>query len=131
MSFISHSPKAVEYSSVRWCESHTLPGVRFAIRRISLQQRMELTKKIREVSLRDEFLKAGSPSDQLNASENELEVRKILIYWGLSSVARLSLDGEPATAAGVIEKAPEAFANEVVTAIWAELGLSETETKNS
>ena len=29
MSFISHSPKPVEYSSVRWCESRTMPGVTF------------------------------------------------------------------------------------------------------
>jgi hypothetical protein len=131
MSFISHSPKSIEYSSVRWYESRTIPGVSFAIRRISLQQRIDLTKRIRELSLRDEFLKSGSPSEQLNAAESELAVRKALISWGLSKVARLSLDGEPATAETVVDKAPEDFANEVVTTIRAELGLSETEIKNS
>jgi hypothetical protein len=28
MNFISHSPKPFEYSSARWCESRTMPGVR-------------------------------------------------------------------------------------------------------
>ncbi|HEX4231185.1 MAG TPA: hypothetical protein VHZ07_21090 [Bryobacteraceae bacterium] len=130
MSFISHSPKAIDYSSVRWYESSTIPGVSFAIRRISLQQRMDLTKRIRELSLRDEFLKAGTPTEQLNAAENELAVRKALIGWGLSNVARLSLDGEPATADTIVEKAPEEFANEIITAISGELGLSDAEIKN-
>jgi hypothetical protein len=76
-------------------------------------------------------LKAGSPSEQLVAAENELAVRKLLIGWGLSNVTRLSVDGEPATTESIIEKAPEDFANEVVTAIRAELGLSEPEIKNS
>src|SRR5579863_5280742 len=109
MNFISHSPKPFEYSSARWCESRTMPGVSFAIRRISLQQRIDLTRRIRELSLRDEFLKAGSPSEQLRAAENELAVRKLLLGWGLANVARLSLDGEPATAERIIEKAPEEF----------------------
>jgi hypothetical protein len=130
MNFISHSPKSTDYSSVRWFESRTIPGVSFAIRRISLQQRMDLTKRIREVSLCDDFLMSGSPSEQLNAAENELAVQKLLIVWGLSNVARLSLDGEPATAETIIEKAPEEFANEIVMAIRAELGLSEAEIKN-
>lgn len=131
MSFISHSPKEVDWSSVRWFESRTIPSVRFAIRRISLQQRMDLTRKIRELSLRDEFLKSGSSSDQLNAAENELAVRKVLIGWGLSRVVHLSLDGEPATAESIIERGPEGLANEIATAVQAELSLSESEIKNS
>jgi hypothetical protein len=131
MSFISHSPKSIDHSSICWHESSSIPGVRFAVRRMSLQQRMDLTRRIRELTVRDEFLRSGSPSEQLNAAENELAVRKALIGWGLANVARLSLDGEPATAESIIEKAPEEFANEIVTAIWAQLGLSEAEIKNS
>lgn len=107
MSFISHSPKSIDYSSIRWHESSTMPGVRFSIRRISLQQRMDLTRRIRELSVRDEFLRSGSPSEQLNAAENELAVRKTLIDWGLANVARLSLDGEPATAKALLKRRPK------------------------
>lgn len=131
MSFISHSPKPIEYSSVRWCDSRTMPGVRFAIRRISLQQRMDLVKRMRDLSLQDEFLNAGNSVERLHAAENELAARKVLITWGLSQVAHLSLDGEPATPESIVEKAPEELANEIVTAIRSELGLSDEERKNS
>jgi hypothetical protein len=45
-----------------WLESTTAPGVRYAVRRISLGQRLELTKRARELSLRHDFLKAVSDS---------------------------------------------------------------------
>ncbi|HEX4809178.1 MAG TPA: hypothetical protein VH325_09625 [Bryobacteraceae bacterium] len=131
MSFISRSPKPVEYSTVRWFDSGTLPGVSFAIRRVSLQMRLELAKRMRELSIRDEFLNAGGPSERLEAAENELAARSVLILWGLSQIARLTLDGEPATPESIVEKAPEELANEIVVAIRSELGLSEQERKNS
>ena len=131
MNFTLHSPKNVDWSSVRWFDSRTIPGIRFAIRRVSLQQRMELTHRMRELSLRDDFLKSGSPTDQLHAAENEMAARKVLITWGLLKIAHLSLDGEPATAESIVEKGPEELANEIAAAIQAELGLSESEIKNS
>ena len=53
-----------------------MPGVHYAIRRVSLSQRIELTKRARELSLRHEFLKAGDAPDQLEASLADLLIRK-------------------------------------------------------
>lgn len=131
MKFISHSPKHTSYSSLLWQESKTFKAVRFAVRKISLLQRIELTSRVREVVLRHEFLKSGDASDQLEATLGELLVRKLYIEWGLHEIQGLIVDGEPATVESVIEKGPEALTDEIVATIRAQLELSEEERKNS
>jgi hypothetical protein len=51
MKFPSRLRKQSSYASLLWSESETIRGVRYAIRRVSLSQRIELTKKARELSL--------------------------------------------------------------------------------
>ena len=45
MKLTSLLPKDVNYSSVSWRQSNTMPGVRFAIRRVSLRQRIDLNHR--------------------------------------------------------------------------------------
>jgi hypothetical protein len=130
MKFTSHSREPVQYDSIVWRDSQSIKGVRFAIRRISLLHRLELTKRVREISLRDEFLKAGDNSDQLEASINDLTVRKVIFEWGFAGIAGLRIDEEPATGELLIEKGPEQLCHEIIDAIQAEAGLSEKEIKN-
>lgn len=125
----SHNP--VTYQSMLWLESTTAPGVRYAVRRISLGQRLELTKRARELSLRHDFLKAGSDSEQLEAAFSDLLVERLYLEWGLAGIEGLAIDGEPATPALLIEKGPEPLAREILASIQAELGLAEDERKNS
>jgi hypothetical protein len=108
-----------------------MPEVHFAIRRISLAHRLELTKQLRELTLRYEFLNAGETSDQLEAAMSDLLVRKLYIEWGLAEIQGLVIDGEPATADLLIQKGPEPLAAEIVLAIRQEIELSEDERKNS
>lgn len=131
MKFISHSVKNVSYSSVSWHESRGMAGVRYGIRRISLERRIALTKHARELLNGHEFLKAGGAAEQLEASLAELLVRKLYLEWALEEVTGLSIDGQPATVSLVIERGPEALANEIGETIRAELELSEEERKNS
>lgn len=131
MSFISRLRKAPEYSSVIWHDSSAVPGVRFAIKRISLAQRIELVKNVRELTLRFEFLKSGEIGDQLQASLSDLLVRKLYIEWGLAAMTGLRIDGESATPAMLIENGPDRLSDEVIDKIRAELELSEQERKNS
>jgi hypothetical protein len=131
MNFLSHLRKAPIYSRVIWHDSRVVPGVRFATRRISLAQRIELTKRVRELSLRYEFLKAGEPSDQLEASLADLLVRKLYIEWGADALEGLQIDGQKATPIMLIENGPEALSDEVIDTIRAELELSGEERKNS
>ena len=130
MRFPSRLRNKSSYASVLWFESETVPGVRYGIRRVSLCQRIELTKKARELSIRHEFLKAGDSSDQLEASLADLLVRKLYIEWGLAEVTGLRVDSEPATVEVLIEKGPEALTDEIIAAIRGQLGLSEEERKN-
>jgi len=131
MKFTLPSHEQTEYSSVLWHESGTMPGVRYATRRISLSQRIELTKSVRELVLRNEFFKAGDTADQLEASIADLLARKLYLEWGLMEIRGLTIDRQPATVEMLFEKGPESLTSEIVAAVQAELGLTEQERKNS
>jgi len=130
MNFTSLLHKPTDYSSTLWRESEAMGGVRYAIHRVSLSQRIELSKSVRALTLDHEFLKAGDAADQLAASTAELLARKLYLEWGLAEIQGLTIDGQPATAELLAEKGPERLSDEIVTAIQAELGLSEKEIKN-
>jgi hypothetical protein len=131
MKSMSHSREATSYSSVVWHDSKALPGVRYATRRISLMQRIDLTNRGREIVLKHEFFKAGDASDQLEATLGELLVRKLYIEWGVQEIEGLSVDGEAATVESIVAKGPEDLTDEIVATVRAELELSEEERKNS
>src|SRR5438128_350014 len=96
MSFISHLHKRANYSSSVWHESTAFPGVRYATRRTSLLQRIELTKRVGELINKHDFLKAGDAADQLEVTLGELLVRRLYIEWGLQEIDGLVIDGKPA-----------------------------------
>ena len=125
------SPDLTSYSSVIWTESSSYAGVRYGLRRMSLGNRIELTKKVRELTLQNEFLQAGSTTDQLQALLGDLLGRRVYLEWGLSEIQGLAIDGVPATPESLIEKGPESLCNEIASAILASLHLSDEESKNS
>jgi hypothetical protein len=131
MKFPSRLRKQSNYAGLFWSESETIRGVRYAVRRVSLLQRIELTKKARELSLRHDFLKAGDATDQLEASLADLLIRRLYLEWGLAEITGLEIDEQPATVEILINKGPEELANEIVATIRGQLGLSEEERKNS
>jgi hypothetical protein len=120
----------VEYQSVRWHESKEFAGVRFAIRKVSLAARIELTRQARELTLRYEFLKAGDQQEQLEAALSDLLVRQLYLSWALKSIEGLTIDGEPATTQTLIEQGPERLSGEIAEAIVRGIELSEEERKN-
>ena len=123
--------RETNYISVAWYESRHLEQVSFAVRRPSLAQRIELTDRARNLSLKYEFLAAGGAADQLEASLSELLVRRLYLEWGLVDIKGLKIDGGPATVARLIERGPEELTDEIISAIKAESGLSDEERKNS
>jgi hypothetical protein len=131
MKFMSLLRKSSGHCSVSWHQSQTVPEVRFAIRRISLAHRLELTRRLRDLTLRYEFLNAGETPDQLEAALSDLLVRKLYIEWGLAEIQGLMIDGEDATAALLIQKGPENLTGEIISVIRQEIELSEDERKNS
>jgi hypothetical protein len=131
MSFLSHLHSAAKYESQSWHESQSVPGVRFAVRKASLGQRIELITAMRELTLKYEFLKAGEIADQLDASLGDLLVRKLYLDWGLMELRGLAIDGETADKELLISKGPEALVEEITAAVQAEIELSDEERKNS
>src|ERR1700723_2686828 len=122
---------AFQYESVISIESKAVQGVRFAIHRISFGRRMELSRRVRELSRKAEFLEAGTEMhEKIEASILAQEIDAMYLQWGLVSVDGLIIDGEPATAAHLLEKGPEDLAREIVGAIKEECGLNEAQRKN-
>jgi hypothetical protein len=130
MSFISLSRKYTKFESVQWQTSRELPEVRFAVREPSLQKRIELTRQLRELTLRNEFLAGGKEMDQLELALAELLVQKVLVEWGLAAIEGLYIDGKPATPPRLIEAGPERLVAEIAAAVRQQCGLSEEERKN-
>jgi hypothetical protein len=137
MRFLSRSDRthdieaAVSYDSVVRERSKTLPGVSFAINRISFGRRMELTRRVREISQKAEFLQAGTDlKDKIEANILAQEIEAMYLRWGLIGIDGLAIDGEPATLDKLLEKGPDELTREIVGAIKTQCGLSETERKN-
>jgi hypothetical protein len=121
----------LQYESVISIESRAVQGVRFAIHRISFGRRMELSRRVRELSRKAEFLEAGTEMhEKIEAGILAQEIDAMYLQWGLFSIEGLIIDGEPATAVRLLEKGPEDLTREVVNAIKEQCGLSEPERKN-
>ncbi len=122
---------AVRYDSVVSIDSKAVPGVTFAIYRVSFARRMELSRRVREISQRAAFLEASSElHEKIEANILAQEIDAMYLQWGLLKIDGLVIDGEAATALQLLEKGPEDLAREVVGAIKEQCGLSEAERKN-
>jgi len=135
MKFLSRSAEKsgipVSYESVMTTESKAIPGVVFVINRISFGRRMELSRLVREIGKKAEFLEAGTElQERIEAGILTHEVDAMYLRWGLVSVEGLTIDGTPATAEQLLDSGPEALTQEIVVAIKAQCGLSEAERKN-
>ena len=121
----------MEYQSVVRKPSAALLGVEFELARMSFGRRLELMKQVRELSQRREFHQAGeTPADRMEAALLSMEIDRLYWQWGLRAVHGLQLDGVPATVEGLWATGPEALSREILEAIRAEAGLTETERKN-
>lgn len=113
-----------------WYSSKTIPGVEFAVRRVSLAGRIELTSRIRELCRGQEFKRAGGSLEQLDAAVTDLTVKSAYIDWGLSEVRNLRVQGRRIRTADAVCSAPECLTDEILGAIKSQLGLTEDERKN-
>jgi len=125
---LSDSPR---HESFAWFEAETHAGVRYRITRMSLGRRIGLARKIREAGRRLEFLEAGGDvREKLDAAVLQGEVDRAYLEWGLEAIEGLEIDGETATPESLIEKGPANLAQEILSRIRKECGLSESERKN-
>ncbi len=126
-----HLDNAKEWDSRRIVASEAMPGVEFAIARMTFGRRLELMKRVRDLAARIEYFDAGrDEKNRMEASLLGAEMDKLYLAWGLEEVRGLSLDGSPATPEALVERGPESLVHEALAAIKTECGLTETERKN-
>jgi hypothetical protein len=131
MKSLLRSHSSVDFESERWMESQMFRGVRFAVRRPSLAQRIELTRRVRELVLANDFLASGNEAEKLEGALADLLVRRLYIEWGLAQIEGLTINGVAASVESLIASGPEQLAEEIATCVQRECGLSEEERKNS
>ena len=119
-----------DLQSVMWFDSGTFPGVRYAIRRVSLAQRIDLTARVRDLTRRNEYLEAGSDAEKIEGIWADLLVERLYVEWGLASVEGLTIDGQPVNAQLLIDKGPEELSREIAETVQRSLTLTEAERKN-
>jgi hypothetical protein len=121
----------MEYETYEIVESKLAEGVRYTVAKMSFGRRVELTRRIRELAARREFLEAGeSAGDKMDAALVASEIDRVYLLWGLREVTGLDLDGIPATAESLAANGPEDLFREALAAIKQQCGLSEAERKN-
>lgn len=131
MSFSDEKGGPMEYASTVMQESKTTAGVRYVIRRPSLQRRAEITRRVRQLLAELEYRSAGEGvEDRLAAAELESRIDSVYLEWGLERLEGLLIDGTSADAKALIERGPEALAREIAEAVRKECRLSEEERKN-
>jgi hypothetical protein len=120
------------YESTTVVESQIAAGVTYTVAKMSFARRMELMRRIRELSRRIEFLEAGQePGDQMDAALLHAEVDRLYVSWGLRAVSGLEVDGAAATPELLADAGPERLFREAVAAVRGETGLTEEQRKNS
>lgn len=121
----------VEWSTKKVVESTALKGVHFTLARMTFGRRIELMRRVRDLAARLEYFEAGC--DTKNGMEASLlgaEIDRLYVRWGVEGIRGLDLDHAPATVESLIENGPEDLFNEMLDAVKAECGLTETERKN-
>jgi hypothetical protein len=121
----------VQYQSTVTQPSRCIGGVEFTILRLSFARRMDLARRVLELSRRLEFHQAGEGvEDNIQANILGCEIDQLYLRWGLIAIVGLTVDGMDATPELIAEKGPEDLAREIVSAIKSQCGLSESERKN-
>jgi hypothetical protein len=119
------------YESSFSVSSSSVPGVTLTIRRVSVAGRLELLRRVRELTARSEFFNAGAQlSDKLSASIASGEVESLYVVWGVAHVEGLIIDGVEATPESLVALGPENLVREAATLVRSQLGLNEDERKN-
>ena len=115
-----------------WLErkSETTPGVTFVLAKMSFGRRVELTRRLREIAQKVEFLEAGDAKEKIDAALLTSEIDRLYALWGLTEVRGIELDGVAATPASLAEVGPEELFREAVAAVKAECGLTDAERKH-
>ena len=121
----------MQFYSTRTIQSEKCPGVAFTITRMTFGRRVELMRRVRQLSAQLEFARAGEDiADRVEASLAAAAIDEAYVRWGLLSVEGLEVDGQVPSVDTLIHAGPEPLCREIVAAIKRECALTEEERKN-
>ena len=121
----------MQYESTLTLQSGTFEGVSFTILRMSFGRRIDLMRRVRDLSSRIEYEQAGiRAEDKIRASVLRADIDELYLRWGLSSLHGLRIDGRDADIESLLSGGPEALCREIVAAIKRECALTEEDRKN-
>lgn len=118
------------YQSLSWHKSQMFPDVSFAVRKMSLADRIQLTNQLKDLISKNEFLRAGDLQEQSEAAVADLLTKRLYVEWGLVELRGLRIDQCAATPEMLLHKGPELLTDEIVGVIRNSLELTEQERKN-
>lgn len=128
---LSRLHKIMTYTSTTKLESQICTGVQFTIRRMTLGRRLEMIRQVRDRAKRLTFHIAGdSLEDSMNTNLLVSEIEELYLEWGLVAIEGLQIDGLTADKHLLVSSGPELLCKEIISAIKAEVFLSEAERKN-
>src|SRR5579871_236180 len=108
----------MRYTSFEVVESKLAAGVSYTLAKMSFGRRVELTRRIRELAGRREFLDAGETAgEKMEAALLASEIDRLYLSWGLKEVSGLELDGQAATPESLAAAGPEELFREALSAI--------------
>ncbi len=111
--------------------SSKYPTVRFRVSRMSMGRRIDLTRRVKELMKRMEFLNAGTDAqDKVDAAILAGEMDRLYWDFGLESLDGLEINGEAVTPATQFERGPEDLSREILDRIKQHCSLTDGERKN-
>jgi hypothetical protein len=122
---------SMQYESTRTLSSRSCEGVRFTIARMTFGRRIDLMRRVRQLTSQFEFDRAGSSiDDRVQASLTAAAIDEVYLAWGLISLEGLNVDGRSAAPETLALCGPESLCREIIAAIKHECALNEEERKN-
>jgi len=119
------------YESECLVESKAMPGVKYRIRKISFERRMELMRRIRDLARRAEFLEASvDTADKMDAALALAEIDRVYVLWGVEAIQGLRVNGQVADANLLAAEGPEELFRELLAEVRRAAGLGAEERKN-
>jgi hypothetical protein len=121
----------MQYESTTTISSGVIEGVRFTIARMTFGRRIDLMRRVRQLSAKMEFARAGTGAeDAIEASLLGAEIDELYLRWGVIIIEGLDIDGRAADVDSLIAAGPEPLCREMIAAIKRECSLTEEERKN-
>ncbi len=121
----------MNYESYEVIPSRLHDGVSYTVNRMSFGRRLELMRRVRDITPKLEcFLAGGTQQDKIEASVLSAEIDRLYVEWGLSGIAGLEIDGKAATPMSLAVAGPEHLFQEALGFVMSACRLTGQETKN-